>query len=162
AKYGRGHAEKEDREREDPAQLGQRPVVRRRLGDAEQLCHRQVEHAERIGLADAQMHAQRGRRHHPAAESGLGYRAAAVEPASGAGKISGTHWHPLQRIFPVAASFSRGGGISVSCCAWYPGRSTSINCADPMIDPVTETLICKTSLGTMNSTFMHLKTITSP
>ncbi len=72
AEHGRRDAEKENRDGEDPAQLRELPVVRRRLRDADQLGHRQVEHAEGVGLADAQMHAQGGRRHHPPAEARFG------------------------------------------------------------------------------------------
>ena len=79
-----GDAEKENRDRENPAQLGKSPVVRRRLRNADEFRHRQVEHAECIGLADAQVHAQRGRRHHPAAESWFGDRVIAIEKAHGA------------------------------------------------------------------------------
>ena len=47
--------------------------------DAEQLGHRQIEDAERIGLADAQMDAQRRGRHHPAVEAGLGDRMTTIK-----------------------------------------------------------------------------------
>src|SRR5205085_3970687 len=57
AEYRGGSAEEEDGDAEDPAELGQLPIVRRRLADADQLCHRQVEDAERVGLANAEMHA---------------------------------------------------------------------------------------------------------
>ena len=50
-------------------ELGQLPVVGRGLGDADQLGHRQVEYAEGVGLADAQMHAKCGGRHQPAVEA---------------------------------------------------------------------------------------------
>ena len=49
------------------------------VDDADQPGHRQVENAESIDLTDAQVNAQRGRRHHPAAEPGLRDRMAAVE-----------------------------------------------------------------------------------
>src|SRR6516165_3375681 len=51
----------------------------RRLADADQFGHRKVEHAERIGLADAQVHAERCRRYHPAAETGLCDRLASIK-----------------------------------------------------------------------------------
>ena len=44
-----------------------------------QLGQRQVEHAERVSLADAEVDAQRRRRNHPAAEAGLGDGVASVQ-----------------------------------------------------------------------------------
>ena len=76
-----GEAEDEDRDAEDPAEIGEFPVVGRGLRDADQPRHRQVEHAERVGLADAQVHAERGRRHHPAAKTHSCYGALATEQA---------------------------------------------------------------------------------
>ena len=54
--------EEEDRDAEDPAEIGELPVIRRRARNAEQLRHRQVEHAEGVGLPDRQMDRQRRRR----------------------------------------------------------------------------------------------------
>ena len=51
----------------------------RRLSNADQLGHWQIEDAERVSLADAEMNAQRRRRDHPAAESRFGDRMASVE-----------------------------------------------------------------------------------
>ena len=81
AKHGRGDAQEEDRDAEDPAEIGELPISGGGLRDADQLRHRQVEHAERIGLADAQVHAQRGWRHHPAAKADAGDGALAAEHA---------------------------------------------------------------------------------
>ena len=81
AENGRRHAEEENPQREDPAQLGELPIARRRLRNADQFGHRQIEHAERIGLADAQVHAQRCWRHHPPAEAGPSNRVAPIEKA---------------------------------------------------------------------------------
>ena len=76
----RGRAtEEHHRDREDPAELGELPVARRRLRDADELRHRQIEYAERVSLTDAQMHAQCGRRHHPAAEARFCDRVRPVE-----------------------------------------------------------------------------------
>jgi len=75
---GRG-AEEEDGDAEDPAQIRELPIIRRRLGDADQLRHREVEYAEGVGLADAQMHAKGGRRHHPPAETWPGDGVLAIE-----------------------------------------------------------------------------------
>ena len=75
---GRG-AEKEYCNREYPTEIGQLPVFRRRLRDAEELGHRQIEDAERISLADTQMHAQRSWREEPARVTGLGYRMASIQ-----------------------------------------------------------------------------------
>ena len=47
--------------------------------DAERARQRQPEHAEAVGHADAQMNAERGRRHQPAIEPGLGDDAFAIE-----------------------------------------------------------------------------------
>jgi hypothetical protein len=54
-------SEEDDGQAEDPAKLGQLPVPGCRLRDPDKLSHRQVEHTEGIGLADAQMDAERGR-----------------------------------------------------------------------------------------------------
>src|SRR6185437_2113138 len=43
AEQRRGYAEEEDRQAEDPAEIGQSPIAGRRLRDAEELGHRQVE-----------------------------------------------------------------------------------------------------------------------
>ena len=51
----RGCPEKDNGDAEDPAELGQLPIVRRMCGDADQLGHRQIENAERVDLPDAQM-----------------------------------------------------------------------------------------------------------
>src|ERR1051326_7706544 len=67
AEERRRDAEEEDGEAEDPAEVGELPILRRRLGDADELGHRQVEHAEGVGLADAEVHAERRRRYQPAA-----------------------------------------------------------------------------------------------
>ena len=56
--HRRRQPEKHHRQREYPAEIGELPVAGRRLRHPEQPGHRQIEHAERIGLADAQMHAQ--------------------------------------------------------------------------------------------------------
>ena len=79
AEHRGGCAEEEDRDTEDPAELGQFPVIRRRLADPDQLGHRQVEDAERIGLADAEMHAQGRRGDQPPAVARRGYRPGAVQ-----------------------------------------------------------------------------------
>ena len=79
AEHRGGKAEEENGDREDPAEIGELPVVRRGFGDADQLRHRQVEDAERVNLADAQMDAQRRRRNHPAAEPRFGDRVATVQ-----------------------------------------------------------------------------------
>ena len=69
--------------------------------DADQLAHRQVEYAERVGLPDAQMDAQRGRRNHPSAEAGLGDGVRAVEKAEksrrGRGGVGAGHRAPSFR-----------------------------------------------------------------
>jgi hypothetical protein len=75
AKHGRRNAKKKDGKREDPTELGELPVVRRGLGDTEQPSHRQIQYTEGVGLTDAQVHAQRGWRHHLPAETGLRDRA---------------------------------------------------------------------------------------
>src|SRR5579871_6375770 len=77
--HRRRYAQKENGDRENPAQLRQIPVVRRRLRNADELCHRQIEHAERIGLADTKMHAECSRRHHPAVKAGSSNRVAAIQ-----------------------------------------------------------------------------------
>src|SRR6185437_11740855 len=51
------HAKHEYGDAENPTEIGQLPIVRRRLRDAEEFGHRQVEHAKGIGLADAEMNA---------------------------------------------------------------------------------------------------------
>ncbi len=56
---GGGEAKKNNGDRENPAKLGQLPVAGSRLGDADQLGHRQVEHAEGVNLADPEMNAKR-------------------------------------------------------------------------------------------------------
>jgi hypothetical protein len=63
----------------DPADLGQLPVARRRLSDADQLCHRRVEHAERINLTYTEMDTQSGRRYHPPAEARIRDRSVSVQ-----------------------------------------------------------------------------------
>ena len=55
-------AEAHDGDREDQDDLLQRPIVRGRFGDADQLGQRQVERREGIGLADRQMHRECGGR----------------------------------------------------------------------------------------------------
>src|SRR5665811_2399574 len=77
---GGGEAKKDDGDGEDPAELGELPVVRSGFSNADEPGHRQVEHAEGVDLADAKMHAERRRRHEPAAEAGLSYGVRAVEP----------------------------------------------------------------------------------
>ena len=72
AAEGGGEAEEDDGKTEDPAQGGELPVSGRRLGDTDDLGQRAVEDAECIGLANAQMDGQRGRRHHPAVVVGGG------------------------------------------------------------------------------------------
>src|SRR6478672_7707100 len=79
AEYGGGKAEENHRDREYPTEVGELPVRRRRLRDAQQPGHRQVEYAEGVGLSDAKMHAQRRRWHHPAAIAGPGDGMLAVE-----------------------------------------------------------------------------------
>ena len=103
---GRG-AEKEDRDAEDPAELGQFPVVGRRLGDADELGHRQVEDAEGVGLADAEMDAQRRRRDQPAAIARRRDRAVPM-------KKRNVHALPL-RFWPASASFQRLPHLTPSC-----------------------------------------------
>ena len=103
AEYRRRGAEEEDRDREDPAEFGQFPVARRGLGDADQLGHRQIEDAKRISLADAQMDAQRGRRHHPAAEPRLSDRPISVkkteQPPRCLRLLHGTHHFPPVPVY---------------------------------------------------------------
>ena len=76
-------AEHDEEQRVHPAQAGDAPVAggrekllderhvgtRLRRGDAERARQRQPEHAEAVGHADAQMDAERGRRHQPAIET---------------------------------------------------------------------------------------------
>src|SRR6185437_10328665 len=81
AEHDGGSTKEEDRDREDPTQLGQLPVACRRLRDAQQFCHWQVEYAECVSLPDTQMHTQRSGRHHPPAEAGFCNRMTAVEKA---------------------------------------------------------------------------------
>lgn len=52
AKHRRRNAEEENRKRENPPQLGELPIAWRRLRNADQFCHRQVEHAKRVCLPD--------------------------------------------------------------------------------------------------------------
>ena len=61
-------SEKDDRGREHPADRAQLPVGGRGLGAADQAGQRQVEDAEGVRLADAEMNRQRGRRHAPPRE----------------------------------------------------------------------------------------------
>ena len=65
----------------------------RGLGDADQLGHRQIEDAEGVDLADAEMDAKRGRRDHPAAESGFCDRMATIEYRQKA------HWTRSSLVF---------------------------------------------------------------
>jgi hypothetical protein len=71
--------EKEDRQAEDPAEVGQLPVIGRRLRNPDQLSHRQIEYAERVDLADTEVHAQRRWRDQPAAISRRGDRALSMQ-----------------------------------------------------------------------------------
>src|SRR5881394_2549781 len=58
----RGRESKEDdREAEDPADRAELPVVRPRLRASDQARERQVEHAERVRLADGEMDGKRDR-----------------------------------------------------------------------------------------------------
>jgi hypothetical protein len=67
---GCGSPKEKDREAENPAELGELPITGRRSGNADQLGHRQVEDAEGVGLADAEMNAEGGRRDQPSAVAG--------------------------------------------------------------------------------------------
>ena len=58
--------EDRDRDRKRPAHVGQLPIARRRMRDADQLGQRQIEGREGVRLADRQVHRQGGRRHHEA------------------------------------------------------------------------------------------------
>src|SRR5262249_28356172 len=78
-KHRRGNAKKENRNRENPAEFGQSPVAFSGLRNAKELRHRQVENTERIGLADAQVHAECRRWHHPAAETRVGNGVITIE-----------------------------------------------------------------------------------
>src|SRR4029078_6372424 len=69
AEQRRRRAQHEDRDREDPAELGELPVARARVRDPELLRERQVEHAERVRLADAEVGRERARWNQPAVES---------------------------------------------------------------------------------------------
>src|ERR1700746_1499761 len=73
------YAEKKDRQTEDPAELSQLPVPGRRLRDADELGHWQIEYAEGIGFPDTEMDAERGRRNEPAAIARRCNRARSVE-----------------------------------------------------------------------------------
>jgi hypothetical protein len=55
----RRQAEKHDRQGEDPAERGQRPVVRASLDDADHLGERTIEDGEGLRLTDAQMNGER-------------------------------------------------------------------------------------------------------
>src|SRR5579872_6179697 len=79
AEHGRRDPEEEDRQREDPAEIGERPVTGSRVADADEVGHRQIEHAEGVYLPDTQMDAERRWRHHPPTEAGTGHRAFPVE-----------------------------------------------------------------------------------
>ena len=57
AEHRRGNPEKDDGDRKNPAEFCELPVIGRRVRDADQLGHRQIEDAERVSLADAQMNA---------------------------------------------------------------------------------------------------------
>ena len=70
AEHGRGRAEEDDGDGEDPAHLLQIPVAGRRMSDADQLGERQIEGREGIGLADRQMHRQGGGGDQEPVESG--------------------------------------------------------------------------------------------
>ena len=105
--HRRRRAQKEDRDGEDPAEISQLPVVRRRMIDADQLAHRQVEYAERVSLPNAQMDAQRGRRHHPSAEAGLGDGVRAVEKAEKSRRASGRCWRWSSRALLSEAAACR-------------------------------------------------------
>src|SRR5262249_49919832 len=78
-KHRRGNAKKENRNRENPTEFGQSPVAFSGLRNTKELRHRQIENTERIGLADAQVHAQCGRWDHPAAEARVGNSVIAIE-----------------------------------------------------------------------------------
>ena len=78
AQHRGGKAEEEDGDREDPAEFGSFQSSgadwrRRQPG------HRQIEDAERVNLADAQMNAKRRRGNHPTTEAGLGDRMTTIK-----------------------------------------------------------------------------------
>jgi hypothetical protein len=127
---GRGGAEEEDRDGEDPAEVRELPVVWGRLGDADQPGHPQIEHAECVNLTDAQMNAQRRRRDHPAAEPRFGDRPRSkIEP-----RIIGERGYPARRLLGADRS---GGSRQVSIpVRWADiGQPRPIACPTPYANP---------------------------
>ena len=61
-------AEKDDRETEDPADIGNFPIARNRIRDPDEHRHRFAKNAEGVRLTDGKVDAQRGRRDEPAAK----------------------------------------------------------------------------------------------
>ena len=105
-----GDAEQHEEQGEHPAHAGNAPVAGRgeqllherhvrtglTLGDADRARQRQPEHREAVGHADAQMYAERSRRHQPAIEAGFRNSMFAIKDSRsgtgyGAGSFSSSH-----------------------------------------------------------------------
>jgi hypothetical protein len=68
------------------------------LRDPDQPGHRQVEHAERVCLADAEMNTKSGGRHHPPAEPGSGDRSFPVQEPGQTGAQCCAHLFPPRNV----------------------------------------------------------------
>jgi len=75
---------------------------------ADQLRHRQIEYAERVGLTNAEMDAQGRRGHHPPTKAGTSDRVIAIEDRKG------THMRPLHQ---AAMYFQQNGFLQCGSVA---------------------------------------------